>query len=173
MSHKPSASRSLPYIQHYMTLAPDLPLLECLAVTMKQFESCLQGLTDEKSQYRYADGKWNITEIIGHMIDVEVVMNYRAYSISRGEQKMLPGYEQDDYVNDIDYSKKHHAALMRQLRSIRAGSIATFETMSESELDREGTYSSSNNYVTARITGYILCGHMIHHINVLNERYSL
>ncbi len=171
MTHKPTATNAHDYIQHYMSIAPDMPLLDALRATMQQFEDCLSNITEEKSLYRYEEGKWSIKEIVGHMIDVEVVMAYRAYSISRGESQTLPSYEQDDYVRDVDYSQKKYTELMQQLRAIRAGSIAIFQTMSDNELDREGTYSAPTNQVSPRITGYILCGHMIHHINILNERY--
>jgi hypothetical protein len=36
--------------------------------------------------------------MIGHVLDTERVFSYRMLCVSRGEQKSLPSFEQDDYV---------------------------------------------------------------------------
>jgi hypothetical protein len=44
----------------------------------------------DKFDYRYAEGKWNIKEIIQHVIDTERIFGYRALRISRNDQTPLP-----------------------------------------------------------------------------------
>jgi hypothetical protein len=43
----------------------------------------------DKFDYRYAEGKWNIKEIIQHVIDTERIFGYRALRISRNDQTPL------------------------------------------------------------------------------------
>ncbi|HEU0125637.1 MAG TPA: DinB family protein, partial [Flavobacterium sp.] len=50
----------------------------------------LQNLMHEqKFDYRYAEGKWTIKEIIQHVIDTERIFAYRALRFSRNDKTPL------------------------------------------------------------------------------------
>ena len=40
--------------------------------------SLLGSIDEEKANYRYAEGKWSIKELLGHLTDTERVFAYRA-----------------------------------------------------------------------------------------------
>jgi len=39
--------------------------------------------------HRYAEGKWSVREVLGHIVDGERVFGYRAFCFSRGETAAL------------------------------------------------------------------------------------
>jgi hypothetical protein len=50
-----------------------------------ELEELCVGLTESGAMFRYAEGKWTIKEVIGHLLDTERVFAYRLLRISRGD----------------------------------------------------------------------------------------
>jgi hypothetical protein len=51
----------------------------------------LTPLDDERALHRYAEGKWSIKEVVGHLADAERVFSYRAMRFGRADGTALPG----------------------------------------------------------------------------------
>jgi hypothetical protein len=64
--------------------------LEHQATSLPTF---LKQIPDMKAYYAYAEGKWTVKEVVGHMIDTERIMAYRALRISRNDQTPLASFE--------------------------------------------------------------------------------
>ena len=154
------------YIQH---IPEDQDIMKVLEDGKNKLQKLLGSLPEEKGNYAYAEGKWSIKEVLGHMADVERVMSYRAMSIARGEKQSLPGFEQDDYVNVAGFNKRSLTSLAEELLLIRNSSIALFRSFTGEDGLRWG---KANNYdSTARAYMFIIAGHELHHIKILKERY--
>ena len=154
------------YIQH---IPDDQDIMEVLEDGKDNLQKLIGSLPEEKGNYAYAEGKWSIKEVLGHMADVERVMSYRAMCIARGEKQSLPGFEQDDYVRSADFNKRSLGSLAEELLQLRNSSLALFGTFSEEEGLRWG---KANNYdTTARAFMFIIAGHELHHMKILRERY--
>jgi hypothetical protein len=123
----------------------------------------------EKEAWAYAEGKWTIREVVGHLIDGERVFGYRALCIARGETQNLPGFEQDDYLRTSPYNHIELEDLLSELRLVRLSNIAMFRNLDEEAWNRVGI--ANNSEVTVRALAFIMAGHLRHHMNVLRERY--
>ena len=152
----------------YMKNVPD-NVIKALEEQLHSTNSFLKAIPQDKIDFRYAEGKWNIKEIVGHLIDNERIMVYRALSISRNEKQFLPPFEQDDYVRESNYSKRDYTDLVDELRKVRESNLPMFKSFSEEILDRRGV--ANNTEVTVRAILFIIAGHEIHHINIIKERY--
>jgi uncharacterized damage-inducible protein DinB len=157
-----------PFYAGYMKNVPD-NVIKALEEQLHSTNSFLKAIPQDKIDFRYAEGKWNIKEIIGHLIDNERIMVYRALSISRNEKQSLPPFEQDDYVRESNYSKRDYTDLVDELRKVRESNLPMFKSFSEEILDRRGV--ANNTEVTVRAILFIIAGHEIHHINIIKERY--
>jgi uncharacterized damage-inducible protein DinB len=165
---RPSEGDFAPFYANYIKNVPDdaLKAFESqLNTTNTFFKSIPQGKID----YRYAEGKWSIKEIIGHLIDNERVMSYRALAISRNEKQSLPGFDENDYIRESNYSKRNYPDLVEELKKIRESNILMFKNFSEEILNRRGV--ANNSEVTVRAILFIITGHELHHINIIKERY--
>jgi uncharacterized damage-inducible protein DinB len=129
----------------------------------------LDGLSEERANYRYAPEKWSVKEVLGHLIDTERVFVYRAMSIARGEKQSLPGFDQDDYVRKGDFDRRTVASLQAEYEAVRNASIAFFESLDEADWPATGTANGVT--VSVRAIGYIVPGHEAHHLSILEERY--
>jgi len=168
MTH-PLETEYAPYYQSYVNQVSETDILPVLRSQMDDLDALLERVAPEKETYRYADGKWSIREIVGHLIDGERVFGYRAFCIARGEKQNLPGFDQNDYMLTAPYHNIELDDLLSELRLIRLGNIAMFRTLDEESWSRVGT--ANENQVTVRAIAFIMAGHVRHHMGVLRERY--
>ena len=77
---RPQPSDYAPFFEKYVCLVPDGDIVELLVQAKADVTTLLQFLPPDKWDYRYAEGKWSIRELILHMIDTERIFSYRALS---------------------------------------------------------------------------------------------
>jgi hypothetical protein len=77
-------------------------------------------------EFRYADGKWTIKEILQHLMDAERIFTYRALRIARKDQTPLPGFEQDNYVLPSQANKRSIENLIFEFKAIKAATVTLF-----------------------------------------------
>ena len=153
----------------YISLIGDDDIIEVLEEQRKTFEKFLKTFTEKQGSYSYADGKWTVKEVLGHVIDTEKIMAYRALAIARGEKQSLPGFEQDDYVAESNFNNRSLDDLINEFLTARESNIILFKSFDEEILHRRGIASESEVTVLALI--YIIAGHEKHHMKILKERY--
>jgi len=129
----------------------------------------LQAIPDEKWNYRYADGKWSIKEMIQHIIDGERIFSYRALCFARGEKTSLPGFDENDYADASKADRRSKEELIREFEAVRQGTQLLYAAFDEEQLASIGT--ANNNPISVNAIGYIIVGHIKHHLAVLQERY--
>jgi uncharacterized damage-inducible protein DinB len=137
----------------------------------QQVYALIRQLSDEKAHFRYEEGKWSVKEIIGHLIDTERIMAYRALCISRGEEKPLPGYDHNDYVANGQFDQRNLQSLSNEYDALRNANINMFSSLGKQQMQRTGT--ANNNPVSVRALAFIIAGHEKHHLNILEQRYDI
>jgi uncharacterized damage-inducible protein DinB len=58
--------------------------------------AALGRLSPAQAAHRYADGKWTVRQVLGHMIDAERIFAYRLLRIARGDQTLLPSFDENN-----------------------------------------------------------------------------
>ena len=168
---KPNAGEYATYYDQYISLLSEEDIMKILEYQMNSSEKFLKSISGDKGNYFYAEGKWTVKIVIGHIIDVERVMAYRALSFSRGEKQSLPGFEQDDYIANGNYNERSIDDLANEFKAVRNANLFMFRNFSEEMLKRSGI--ASDNKVTVLALLYIIAGHERHHINILKGKYFL
>ncbi len=144
-------------------------VLEALERNGAETAALARGLPNEKGDYRYAEGKWSVKELIGHIIDGERIFAYRVLRIARGDTTPLPGFEQDPYVANGNFAARTLADLADEFETVRYATLSLLKSLDETAWSRRGV--ASENTVSVRALIYILAGHEIHHVKILRERY--
>jgi len=167
---KPSEDEFPPYANMYIKLVPDDGfLLKHLKDNFIATKELILSLPEEKLNYRYAENKWTIKEVLVHIIDDERIYGYRALRFARNDKTELPGFEQDDYVLYSQANERNIKNIMEEYEVVRGSTIALFDGLPEDSFLRMGT--ANNNRVTVRALAYHIAGHELHHINILREKY--
>lgn len=153
----------------YINLSRGVPLEPQLQNQADEILAILTSLSNEDALYRYAEGKWTLKEVFGHLIDTERIFGYRAVCIARGEPNALPGYDQDLYVNNARFNEFPIDKIEKSYLAVRQSTLELFSEFNGDELLRRGTVNESS--CTVRALGYIIAGHEHHHLNILAEKY--
>lgn len=143
-------------------------VIELLQRQATEFPEFINSLS-AKADYAYAPGKWTIKEMMGHLIDTERIFIYRLTAIARGEQQPLPGFEQDDYVANANFSSRSLLSLTEEFSLHRKASLYLFRSLSEEELNRTGT--ASGRKISVRAILFATAGHLIHHTEIIKNKY--
>ena len=159
------------YITRYLDRPDALPVDEALLTQAEDLSAMLGGLSQEQSGFRYAEGKWSIREVVGHLIDCERIFALRALCIARGEHQPLPGFDENAYVANAGFDARSMESLLEEFASVRAATISLVSSLSEADLLRRGI--ANNGTFTPRAIVWILIGHVVHHVAVLRERYHV
>ena len=160
-----------PYFEQYMQLVSkdEKSIIENLVASQKVFDDVLRNLPVEKHNFSYAEGKWTIKELIQHIIDTERVFSYRALCFARNDNTSLPGFDQDVFVENDNANDRNYYDLLNEMEVLRKSSIQLFKSFSDEALLRVGV--ASNNKMSVRALGYLFSGHLMHHLNIIKERY--
>jgi hypothetical protein len=166
---RPARGEYADYYHLYVSRVPDGDIVDILDAQRDEFESLLRGLEPGRGRHRYADEKWSIAEVAGHIVDTERLFGSRALAFARGDKTPLPAFEQDDYVARANFDKRSLADLADEFQYLRNSLLALFRSFDDEIWARRGTASGFE--FTVRAVPYILAGHLKHHVGVLQERY--
>lgn len=153
----------------YIKAAGEVDLIEELEICLHDFIRFVQNIPMDKFDYRYAEGKWTIKEIIQHIIDTERIFAYRALRISRNDTTPLAGFDENDFANNTEGNKRSLQDLLTELAAVRHANVLLFKSFSEDQLKRTGI--ASEHSISVRAIGFILIGHQKQHQKVFAERY--
>ena len=168
---RPLENEYAPAFQNYVSQAPEEDILPAMRSQVDELDVLLDRVSPEHETFRYAEGKWSIREIVGHLIDGERVFGYRALCIARGETQNLPGFDQDEYMLTAPFDGVELEDLLSEFRLVRLSNIAMMRTFDEAAWTRIGT--ANGNPVSVRALAYVMVGHTRHHMGVLRERYQV
>ena len=167
---KPEPGEYAPYAVMYIDLVPDDGrVLDHLREGFTTLKELVLSLPEEKLAHPYAPGKWTIKDILVHLIDDERVYAYRALRFARGDDKELPGFEQDDYAASARANERDLASILEEYEAVRRSTVALYESFDESVYTHAGTADGTRMSVRALI--YHIAGHERHHLKVIRERY--
>ncbi|WP_310560710.1 DinB family protein [Flavobacterium sp.] len=153
----------------YIKALDGVNLIEELEISLHDFIKFVQNIPMDKFDYRYAEGKWTIKDIIQHIIDAERIFGYRALRISRNDKTPLPGFEENDYVENTNANGRSIQELLTEFSAVRHSSLLLFKSFSSAQLTRMGI--ASNHPISVRAIGFLIIGHLKHHQKIFGERY--
>jgi uncharacterized damage-inducible protein DinB len=169
MSGKPQKEEYSAYFQQYIDLVKEENITDALTNNLEKTLSFLQSISEEKSFYRYADGKWNIKEVLIHITDTERIFAYRALRFSRKDDTPLPGYDQNIYITNAGAEIRSWNSIINEFNAVRMATIELFSSFTSEALLQKSI--ANKNPISVNAIGFVIAGHEIHHINVIKNKY--
>ena len=124
---------------------------------------------EEHAGLRYAPDKWTVREVVGHLADVERVLSYRALCVARGDQTVLPGFDENAYVPAGQFETRTLRSVLDEFMAVRGATAALVASLTDEQAARRGNIGSGT--MTARALLYLAAGHELHHVTLFRERY--
>ena len=165
---RPQADEYGLFYKGYIDCVGDDVLSE-LVDQLVSFPEFLRSVPIRKVDYAYAEGKWTLKELLGHIIDTERIMSYRLLRFARNDSTALPGFEENSYVQNAHFGEQDFNTMIDEFASVRKANLYLFKSLKEEELQRMGRASDAPLSVRALL--FIIAGHLKHHRKIIEERY--
>ncbi len=143
--------------------------LQNLMESGDELSDLVSTIPEEKGSFAYAEGKWTVKEVLQHLNDAERIFCYRALRFARNDQTELAGFDQDAYVPESRANDRKLSSILNEFHILRAATIDLFANFDQVQMKRMGRTTAGEFSVEA--IGYIMSGHCLHHLHILEERY--
>jgi hypothetical protein len=157
------------YYDRYIKLVPDVELSEALDQSIRQLNEVDRSLLTRLDERTYAPGKWTAKDIIQHLADVERIMAYRTLLFARGDGTPPQGFDQDLLVANARANAKTVDELIEDLKAVRTATKSLFGSFDDETLMKTGM--NWKYEVSVLAMGFMLVGHQIHHLKIIEEKY--
>lgn len=157
------------YYDRYTNLVNHTTIENALKEGLENIEQYFINLPKEKWGYRYAPEKWSIKEVVQHLIDCERIFAFRALCMARGESQSLPAFDENQYAHNSMADYRTPQEIIAEYKTVRQATQSLFSSFSEGQLQKTGV--ANNSLFSVGQQGYIIAGHELHHLSVLQERY--
>jgi uncharacterized damage-inducible protein DinB len=168
---RPTETEYAPFYARYVALVPETDILAVLEQQIEEIRLLASSVPLSRETYRYAEGKWSIRQVLGHLVDGERIFGYRAFCISRGEQAALPSFDENEYVSGARSDATPLVELADELALVRRSNLVVLRRLEEAQWANAGT--ASGKPVSVRALAWVMAGHPRHHLGVLKERYGV
>jgi hypothetical protein len=166
---RPDLSRVPEWYHSYINNVTANDLNDAFHGQTASFIKFLDELPDTKRDFRYADGKWSVKEVLQHIIDCERVFAYRAMCFARKDNTPLPGFDENEYAANANVSVRKWTDMVEEFKSLRRSTELLFASFTNDELEANGIANGRSVYVLG--IGFIIIGHTAHHWDIIRERY--
>ncbi|HYJ33150.1 MAG TPA: DinB family protein [Candidatus Binatia bacterium] len=129
-----------------------------------RLERAVGGLTTAQLRRRPAPGKWSIADILGHLLDTEVVYGYRYRMALCESGSPIQGYDQAGWAKTFRGRRVSTAALLRRIRQLREVNLELVTGVPRSWWTRYGMHSERGKE-TVRRTLELIAGHDLNHLD--------
>ena len=170
---KPSDLKPEEFAGHFATyinqVSSEYTLVEELEISLHRLIKFVQNIPLDKFDYRYAEGKWTIKDILQHLIDAERIFAYRALRFARNDKTALASFEENDYAIQANANQRSIQDLLTELAIVRQATLSLFKSFYKEQLLKNGI--ASNKTMSVRALGFTIIGHQNHHQRIFQERY--
>jgi uncharacterized damage-inducible protein DinB len=166
---RPAPDEYAPYYGTYIGKVAEGDVVAALKGQITDTLAYLRAIPESRGGHRYAEGKWSIREVVGHLADAERIFAYRALRFARDDNTALPGFDENAFVANARFDERTLASLVNEYEAVRHATIAQFDAFFPEELLRAGT--ASGKQMSVRALAWVIAGHELHHLGILKERY--
>jgi hypothetical protein len=154
-------------ISAYINEVPDKDLISLFS--SNDSIEFYRSIPSVKHEFKYAEGKWSIKEIMNHIIDGERIFSFRALWFARNNSVPLPGYDDNNFALLSNASSRNFIDILEEFSIVRKSSLLLFKSFDEVMLSRRGKFD--DKFATVKALGYIILGHELHHERIIKEKY--
>lgn len=157
------------HFKNYVKQVEETDVLQALRLSGFRTQVLIHSIPADKIDFRYAEGKWSIREVLCHLLDAERIFAYRALRFARNDSTQLPGFDENAYTPESNAGGRSLKKIGDEFTHLRASTVDMFEGFTEEMLRRRGV--ASNNEMSVLALGFVIAGHETHHRKILSERY--
>ena len=170
-TERPDASEHATCYAGYIAAVADGDIVSRLREHGRALAEALAAVPDAREGFRYAEGKWTIRDVVGHIVDAERIFAYRALRLARGDATPLAGFDEGAYAAVSNASMRPLAELRAELLAVRESTVSLLASLDDVAWTRGG--NANGQPISVRALAWIAAGHAMHHHRILSERYGV
>jgi hypothetical protein len=167
---RPDESEHGPDFGTYVRLTPDGDIQTILETQLTEMLGLLGELPEAESLVRHAPYAWTIRQVVGHLTDCERIFGYRALRIGRGDATPLAGFDENQYMQAVDFDRYPLAELVREFEHVRRSHLLLLRHLEPAAWLRRGVVRDGP--ASTRAFAYVMAGHAKHHLDIVRQRLA-
>lgn len=164
----PAAGEYAEYYNTYISRFRREDFLAAFEHQIGELQDLLGSLPDGDDNRTHEPYTWTLKQLMGHLIDCERIFSTRLLRIAVNDRTPIPGIEQNDYVDNMDYENVSMTALLAEFEHLRRANVLLAERLTPESLENMGT--ASGLPVSAKANLFILGGHVAYHMEIIRKR---
>lgn len=167
---RPGRGEYADYASPDIAAVPGDDAIEALAALAEDTPALFRSLADAVERgLTYAAGKWTLKETLGHVVDDERIFAYRLLCLARGENRELPGFDENRYADHGEFEGRPLEGLLAEYAATRTATLVLLRGLPHAAWGRRGRV---NGYgCSVRGLAFHIAGHELHHHRIVRERY--
>ena len=153
------------YVSALLDALGDHDPLDVYAATPSAIQGLCADLTDAEWLTSMAPGEWNALEVVGHLLDADIVYGFRWRLILTEDNPTYPGYNEKAWSG---LARPTPAELLQGFIGLRTANAALLKSMSNDQMRRRGVHGEQGSEDFERAVRK-MAGHDLAHINQLQR----
>jgi len=166
---RPISNEYAPFYAGYVEQYQDSDPITAINRSTEEWNNMLSTISEDQKLYAYEESKWTINQLLAHCIDTERIFQYRVLRIAREPKALLSGFNEDDFAAINPASDRSLTSLQEEFNAIRQSTLFLFESLTAKDFQKTGL--ADGKTISINALGFIIAGHVKHHLTILNERY--
>lgn len=156
------------YQTKLMNLLGQKDPVEVLSATPDVIERFARANDPATLRKRPYEGKWTSNEIIGHLVDAEVIYLHRVRQIFCEERPVIASIDQDLWVSGQRHNERVPAELASEFRALRQMTLRLWKMMKPEDFKRTGRHSERGDE-SLGVMIRMHAGHDLSHIDQITR----
>src|ERR1044071_9178377 len=145
---RPAETDYAPFFAGYVSLVTEDDVLSLIEQQSSETQRLISSLDEQRAMHRYAEGKWTVKEVIGHVTDAERVFGYRLTRIARGDKTPLAGFDENEWAKTAPHRWRPIKAVVDELIAVRRATLALMDSLDDTAIGNSAL--ANNNPISGR-----------------------
>lgn len=143
--------------------------LDAAEKSPKQIAAAVSGLPEKTLRYKPAPDKWCILEILGHLVDMEVMYAYRMRQMLADKKPVIAPIDQNDWAKNLNYMEESPAELVALYGLNRYHNLQLLRRMRPGDLEKSAYHPERQRDVTVAEYIGMMGGHGANHLEQIER----
>jgi hypothetical protein len=167
---KRSDIKNMPeYFEKYINQVDDIELDDAFQKNINDLATIDIASLELLGDKTYAPSKWTIRDIFQHIIDTERVMGYRTLRYARRDGVVPQGYDENLFAANANAQHRTLENILEEVKQLHQSTRLMFRSFDNETLNVTGI--NWNKEMSVLAMGFLITGHLIHHLKIIKEKY--
>lgn len=153
------------YVQALLATLGDRDALAVYRDTPARVSQICEGLDEHAWRRPMADGEWSAIQVVGHLLDVDIVYGFRWRLALTAQMPAYPGYDEKRWS---ELARPSIADLLAAFAALRTVNVALLASLDEAAWRREAVHAEQGSEDLRRMLDKV-AGHDLAHCNQLER----